>query len=135
MKKIILASLFVVLTSLACMQSALSTLTATPLVTSTALPELTATPLASPTALPTVEISCARVTADSLHVRYNATYHSGIMGWFVVDTPLTVRREYPGWTMVNGPGVDLHGRKTRMTGFVKSEWIQVEACDVQQAAH
>lgn len=96
------------------------------------LPTLTQTPVPTPvpTSTPTPRIiPCARVIAQSLHIRYQTDYHASIAGWFVQDTSLTVRNQNnPDWWLVNGRGIDINGRKTRITGYVRSEWIEVVEC-------
>jgi hypothetical protein len=96
----------------------------------TPAPASTATPLPV-RAIPTTKApECAVVTAASLHVRFEADYYSDIVGWFTRDTLLSVKNNAnPDWWLVYGSGIDFMGRATRMTGYVKTEWIQLQDCD------
>lgn len=105
------------------------------LVADTSIPVTgTPTPTVTPVNTFTVVSSgrpCARVTATSLHVRYGADYDSAIMGWVTHDTLVTVRRQDGDWWVIHGHGIDFQGRETRMTGFVKSDFLELCPCYVQ----
>ena len=93
--------------------------------TPTATSQPTQTPTPTQRAIP-----CARVVAQSLHIRFLPDYHANVAGWFIQDTALTIRNDSnPDWYLVNGKGIEFSGRKARITGYVKSEWIQIEQCE------
>jgi hypothetical protein len=71
---------------------------------------------------------CARVTADSLHVRFRPDYNAPVEGWFTQDEPLKALDDSGDWWKVNGQGIDFQGRHTRLTGYVNAEYLTETKC-------
>lgn len=128
MKRKVLVIIVLVLASVGCLAQTLPTLTPEPSQTPTILPTLTPEPLAKEPQTQRI-IKCAYVIASSLHLRASNSEHALIMGWFTQSEELTVRWYRGDWTVVNGHGTDIYGHKNvRMTGYVKSDWIQEVPC-------
>ncbi|MGD8405310.1 MAG: hypothetical protein PVJ21_16740 [Anaerolineales bacterium] len=62
---------------------------------------------------------------DSVHAYYEPAFESALVGWFVEEEELSLRRVKDDWWLVAGRGIDAGMHHTRMTGWVQASYLGV----------
>jgi len=73
---------------------------------------------------------CAIVSAHSLHIRNGPNHHAQVMGWLQqgASADLLAPTNETGWAKVHAHGIQFDGKKARLTGYVKAEFITITIC-------
>jgi len=80
----------------------------------------------SPTVVSSQEPACFQVARGATYGYYQPDTHAQIVGRFVADEELELRKDQGDWMLVMGHGVDSAWRKARMTSWVETK--NLRAC-------
>lgn len=73
---------------------------------------------------PEVQPDCVQVASDSVHAYYYPEFETALVGWFVEGNELKVVKAQADWQLVSGQGIDAMGHHTRMSGWVRSSYLE-----------